>query len=442
MATTKIWAVKGNLRSIVDYIENPEKTIAEEGMRSLLNVLSYAANSDKAGAFVTGVNCLPEIAIQQMALTKRQYGKTDGILAFHAYQSFKPGEITPQLCHEVGVKLAREMWSDRFQVIVATHMDKSHLHNHFAINSVSYKDGGKYNSCKAATQKLRDVSDRLCKEYGLSVIKHPGKSPPRLVYLAERNGEPTRYTLYRNVIDRAVASAMTKQQFEAILKLHGFEMKLSGTYWTIKMTGDQRATRLYRLGEDYTGAMITKRIYGDGLNKRSVPYPKPKDRHQKIIGTFRHTKVFTGFRALYFTYLYRMGVLPKNRLRPPCHPTLWEDVRKLRKYSAQIRLLAENKIDTSEQLQAFVNSTQPCMDDLIRERTLIQNKLRREKEPEVIEALKTEKAILTAHITPLRRNLSLAAEIEEQTERMKEKLGTIRQLEIQENSRQRRGRAR
>ena len=163
IATTKIWAIKGDVRSLVKYVENPDKTVlADNDMQELYNVFDYTTQDGKTERklFVSGINCVPEIAVQQMILTKRQFGKTDKILAFHAIQSFKPGEVTPAECHEIGMSLAREMWGDRFQVVVATHLDKSHLHTHFAINSVSFLDGKKYNSCKAANQRLRDVSDR------------------------------------------------------------------------------------------------------------------------------------------------------------------------------------------------------------------------------------------------------------------------------------------
>ncbi|MCL2153377.1 MAG: relaxase/mobilization nuclease domain-containing protein [Oscillospiraceae bacterium] len=437
MAATKIWAIKGSLRSLVDYVENPEKTMAasDAEMQGLFNVLDYAANSDKTEQklFVSGVNCLPEIAIRQMIITKQQFSKTDKILAFHAYQSFRPGEVSPQQCHEIGVKLAREMWGERFQVVVATHLDRAHLHNHFAVNSVSFRDGGKYNSCKAATQRLRDVSDGLCREYGLSVIEKPGKSPSRMIYLAEKRGEPTRYNIYRQAIDRAIEGAVTKTQFESLLRKQGFEMKLSGKYWTIRIIDDKRATRIYHLGENYTGAAITKRILDGGLNKRRVIYEKPKQtmRKCKLQGNLLSVRKITGWRALYFYYLYRMGVLPKNRQRPPSHPILWEDVRQLRRYSAQIRLLCRNRIDTSAQLEVFVSTTQIRMDELIRQRTHIQNKLRRAKEPEDVENLKTQKSVLTEHISPMRRDLAVAAEIEGRVARMKEKLTMIREAELQ-----------
>ena len=312
------------------------------------------------------------------------------------------------------------------------------MHNHFAVNSVSFRDGGKYNSCKAATQRLRDVSDRLCREYGLSVIMNPGKSPHRKTYLAEKNGEPTKYNVFRQAIDRAIAASMTPKQFGLIMRSQGFEMKQSGKYWTIRIIGDNRATRTFRLGENYTEKAIMDRIYGDGLAKRAVRYEKPKlvVSHRKLNGNFRQMKKHKGFRALYFYFLYRMGVLPKNKPRPPSHPILWEDVRQIRKYSRQAQLLAKNKIDTAEQLQAFVDSTQNRMDDLVRQRTQIQNKLRRAKEPEVIEALKVQKTTFTEHITPLRRDLAVAREIEEQTAKMKKKLAIIRALELQENTKQ------
>ena len=102
-----------------------------------------AATAD--GHYVTAINCLKETALEQMILTKRQYGKTDGYIAFHGYQSFKPGEVTAQECHDIGVALAKEMWGDRFQILVTTHLDKDHLHNHYLFNSVSFRDGRKYN---------------------------------------------------------------------------------------------------------------------------------------------------------------------------------------------------------------------------------------------------------------------------------------------------------
>ena len=153
MATTSIWRVKGWLGKVVIYAENPEKTanpkfyadqeLAEHDGQQLSDVIRYAVNSEKTqktgnedGAplhrFVSGINCSPATARDEMLAVKKRFGKEDGTVAYHGYQSFAPGEATPELAHEIGVKLATRLWGDRYQVIVATHLDKeNHLHNHF-----------------------------------------------------------------------------------------------------------------------------------------------------------------------------------------------------------------------------------------------------------------------------------------------------------------------
>ena len=136
MATTKIWAVKTRLDHVLRYAENEEKTLnrawSKVDYQSMRDVMDYAMNDAKTEQqyYVSGWNCLPGIARQEMQLVKRRFGKEDGILAFHGYQSFKPGEVTPQIAHEIGMKLAEQLWPDH-QVIVATHVDKNHVHNHF-----------------------------------------------------------------------------------------------------------------------------------------------------------------------------------------------------------------------------------------------------------------------------------------------------------------------
>ena len=201
MATTSLWHIKGRLKDLIDYVENPAKTVPK-GTEDFFNVFSYIQNPQKTadGSFVTAINCLKQTALRQMILVKQRYGKEDKYIAWHGYQSFQPGEVTPEVCHEIGVKLANEMWGDRFQIIVTTHLDKGHLHNHFCFNSVSFRDGKKYNYSKAEQHRLRKVSDRLCREYGLSVIKNARRAPSRPVWQDEQNGKSTRYNIYREDI--------------------------------------------------------------------------------------------------------------------------------------------------------------------------------------------------------------------------------------------------
>ena len=143
MATTAIWDVADRLDRVIDYATNPGKTenlnFSSSNFQGLRDVLKYSVQDAKTEKqfYVTGINCDPATACEQMSKTKQQFQKTRGILAFHGYQSFAPGEATPETAHATGVKLAQELWSNRFEVVVSTHIDKHHLHNHFVLNSVS-----------------------------------------------------------------------------------------------------------------------------------------------------------------------------------------------------------------------------------------------------------------------------------------------------------------
>lgn len=150
MATTSIWAVKGWLGKVVLYIENPDKTdnpkfyrqeeLTDVQTQNLSDVIDYAVRAEKTTVtpddesamvvrqFISGINCLPSTARDEMLAVKKRFGKEDGVIAYHGYQSFAPGEATPELAHEIGVKLAQRLWDERYQVLVATHLDKIVCH--------------------------------------------------------------------------------------------------------------------------------------------------------------------------------------------------------------------------------------------------------------------------------------------------------------------------
>ena len=218
MATTKLWHISGNLRDVIDYAENPEKTCPIPDLEDLANAARYVQRPEATadGQFVTGINCLAETAVQQMQLTKEQYHKTGGYIAWHGYQSFKPGEVTPEECHQIGVETAQRLWGDRFQVLVTTHLDRHHLHNHFILNSVSFVDGKKYNYSKQELYYMREVSDYYCRRHGLSVVPVPHKAASRPVHFDEKDGQPTRYNVYREDILEAFHSSFTIREAEVL----------------------------------------------------------------------------------------------------------------------------------------------------------------------------------------------------------------------------------
>ena len=215
MATTKIWAVKSRLDHVLGYAEDKEKTENAEWSKvdyqSMRDVMDYAMNDAKTEKqyYVSGWNCSPMTAREEMQITKKVYDKEDGVLAYHGYQSFKPGEVTPEIAHEIGMKLAQELWPDH-QVIVATHLDKAHVHNHFVLNSVGL-DGKKFDSNHASYRKMRAVSDRLCREYGLSVIEPRSTNTTKHYseWAADHAGEPTYRSTIRADMDTAVKYSMT-----------------------------------------------------------------------------------------------------------------------------------------------------------------------------------------------------------------------------------------
>ena len=212
MATTKIWAIKDSLSRVVNYAKNPEKTIFSD----LKQVLKYAENDEKTidknekTMYVTGVNCRAETAYEEMMSVQNRFDKTTGNVAYHAYQSFKTGEVSPELAHKIGVELAEKMWSE-YQVVVATHFNTGTYHNHFVVNSVNMFTGKKFNCNKGAYYHFRELSDELCREYGLTVIEKPRGKTPRSIYFAEKRGKPTKYNVIRKAIDETMEMCINKE---------------------------------------------------------------------------------------------------------------------------------------------------------------------------------------------------------------------------------------
>ena len=224
MAATRIWSIKGRLDSVINYVTNPEKTdgsiYTDMELQALTDVIDYAEDGSKTHnkVYVSGINLSPDIARDQMVMTKLQFGKTDEILAYHGYQSFLPGEVTPDMAHEIGIKLAERLWGDRFQVLVTTHLDHEHIHNHFCLNSVSFVDGKKFRGGSKAYWVMRAESDKICTEYGLSVIENPGKGKNYAEWKAEQEGRPTIRGQIKDELDEIIKASYTYKDFWRILK--------------------------------------------------------------------------------------------------------------------------------------------------------------------------------------------------------------------------------
>jgi len=460
VATTAIWDVRGWLGKVVIYVENPDKTenpafYQKEGMtdkeaQGLADVIEYAVQNKKVqksaglendafslSRYVTGVNCFPATAREEMMAVKKRYGKEDGIVAFHGYQSFAPGEATPDAAHEIGIRLAKELWGERFQVIVATHLDKeNHIHNHFVLNSVSFADGYRYNDCTATYMEMRKASDRLCQEYGLSVVENPrrGKSKQYGEWRADKHGKPTWRDLIKKDVDRAIHEAMTDRQFFHNLHSMGYEIKL-GKDISVRPPGKDRFFRLGRnFGEEYTLDAICRRILSAGTRPRSkASPPKQTVTVYRFKGDIKKAGHIGGLRGLYLHYCYKLGILPKGRASSQnMHFLLREDIRKMRTISQEARLLARNRIDTAEQLSSYKEGLQKKMETLAADRKRLKNRLRSAGDEQPLAILKADISAITKELSKLRGEVKLCDGIARRSEIMAEKLNVVREDEKQE----------
>lgn len=434
MGTTKIWAIKDSLSRVLDYAANPHKTIYSD----LRNVLHYAGDEAKTGGaekacFVTGVNCSAVTAFDEMRSVQERFGKTTGNVAYHAYQSFKTDEVTPELCHQIGVALARKMWGGGYQVLVATHFNTGTYHNHFVVNAVNMWDGKKFNCNEGAYWKFRELSDELCAEHRLTIIKNPQGKTPRSIYFAEKRGDPTTFNLMREAIDYAITCSRGFDDFKRIMRDQGYFIDLNPNrkYWTIRSENSKKAVRMYRLGENYSNDSIKRRIYEQGFDtwQRNADYTHNRvtlrdyrPPRRRFLGSFKQTKKRTGLVALYMHYCYLLGYYPKNRRHQPLSPEMKEAWRHLDRLSDQVRLVSHKGLNSIEDVHSFITETDQSIQDISADRQKIYNKLRRCHNGDQRSELLRRRDDCTAALTDLRKEKKIALTILEDNPTVKENI--------------------
>lgn len=256
MAVTKTHPIKSTLKAAIDYICNPEKTDGK--------------------LLVSAYGCAAETADIEFTWTRRHAIDKGTNLGRHLIQAFEPGEVSPEEAHEIGMQLAKEILGGKYEFVLTTHIDKDHIHNHIIFNAVSFADHKHYHSNKRSYHEIRRVSDRLCKEHGLSVVV-PGqdKGKSYIEHQAERNGTSYKATL-KATIDRLIPTCKDFEDLLTRLQREGYEIK-RGKYISCRASDQERFTRMKTLGIDYTEEAITARITGG-----SRPSRQPKQRDGKI----------------------------------------------------------------------------------------------------------------------------------------------------------------
>ena len=387
MAVTSIWAVKSNMGAALDYIENPEKTTQRPELNAdamsariaITNVIDYASDEDKTDQmmFVTGVNCDPDNALQEFMEVKERWHKEGGRLAYHGYQAFLegPGEITAEEAHEIGVELAKELWGDRFQVVVATHLNTGHYHNHFVLNSVSFADGYKYVRFDSDYRRMQEASDRLCRERGLHVIKD--KSPARgksyAEWKAEREGKYTVRGRIREDIDYAVALSRNWNDFAEIMTGLGYEFKYFGkdgqelAHPGLKPPGAKGYFRFEGLGNDYDPWKIKERVIQNSLRPGILPIPQYKSQVKEWDPSL---EPMTGLPKLYRRYCYRLYcyVSRSNRKREYIPMPIREDIAKLDRYIEQLDFVYKHQVETRDSIPQLRASYVSYLEELLEKR--------------------------------------------------------------------------
>ena len=438
MAVTKIWAVTDSVSRVLNYAANPDKTIYSD----ICKALHYASDERKTvigeekAMYVTGVNCTAETAFAEMKAVQERFDKTVGNVAYHAYQSFKTGEVTPQLAHKLGVELAKRMWGDQYQVLVATHFNTGTYHNHLVINSVNMWNGKKFNCNEGAYWKLRSISDELCKENGLTIIKNPKGKTPRKLYFAEKNGEPTRYNLMREAIDKALTMSTNPKAFAYVMKQLGYvvDMNPYHKYATIRSVNSKKATRLYRLGEAYDRDAIYERmrdtlknnpqeayrLYYEFTEKKSFGVTIQKAHFVK--GNLKTAKRITGLKALYFRYLYLLGVLPKNKKHKPLSPEMREACRWLDRHTAQVQLIYDNHLTDISSVESFINNADSEIKLISDYRKMLYRDIDSCHDPDEKAKLVAKRDDCTKALAQLRKDKKTAARIIEDNPKIKENI--------------------
>jgi hypothetical protein len=446
MAVTKIWNIRGRAESPLEYITNPEKTLrefTESEKQALADVIAYAADEDKTEQFfyTTGINCSVEFARDQFNATKIRFGKTGGNVAYHAYQSFREGEVTPDEAHAIGVQLARELWGDRFQIVVATHVNTKCTHNHIVINSVSFKDGLKFHDCKDTYRQLKEASDRICLERGLSIVENPkGKGVNQYVYKMEKAGMPTRYNIARQAIDEAVYLSLNIEEFKYELRKRGYSYRFDPQrkYWTITPPGGRKPIRIHKLGDDYSRESIERRIYDNDPSVRTErlrqQYRQPNNynlrrRIDRIMGR-------SGLEKLYLRYCYELGYLPKYQQNPTkLHILLKEDLLKCDQYSEQAKLLSRYHVDTEKDLTDLMENIEGRIKVLSLDRDELRRTMRRVLPESEISDAKGRIKYLTAEIRELRHELKVCGDIQHRSGHIRENLAVIDRDRMRERTR-------
>ena len=373
MAITKILSRNDGLKQAIEYVLNGDKTQEQ--------------------ILTAHLNCDPGFAYQQMMDTKRELDKLGGRQCYHIIQSFAPGEITPELALQIATEFAEEYLAG-YQVVIGTHTDRHHIHSHILFNSVNHETGEKYHCSKNEYyQQIRAVSDRLCREHGLSVIIQGDgqKSMSYIEWLRQSKGQPTYRSMLEADLKASIEESNSIGDFFRLMERKGYEIK-HGSRLGFKLRGQDHFMYPERKNKQYSEDGIRTAINGNldaifmGKNltvTHREPY-KPYKKHPK----------YTGFLALYYHYLYILGKIEKRQYPPRVTGKMRKEVMRFEQLRAQFQFLNENGIATEADMQALVDKAETQIKTLTKRRTILN--VQKKKHQPIFQALADEEALAPA----------------------------------------------
>ena len=445
MATTGFWPVRGRLKEVIDYANNPDKTTAKEYLdEDLYSAIRYVENDDKTDQtmFVSGINCSKHNAYNEMIAVKRRFGERGKNIAYHGYQSFAIGEVTPEEAHAIGKETARQMWGAKYQVVVTTHLNTDNIHNHFVVNSVSFKTGRKFRNGIGDRIELRKISDAICAERNKSVIQGNKFYSNKKAYWVEKSGKLTHRDMLRKDVDEALSQCASFKEIEYYLKTLGyrFERDFYYDHPSVYAEGWKRAVRISSLGEQYSKERIRERCRENQRKLELYAFVTPAWKRRPLL-VLERERYISGWDdtiiVLFELFIELLKICIVGNTQEydnrPVSPMMRAEMRKLDRYIEEYNLLCDNNLDSPKKLLNFQENLSSRISELEQERYALRLKLRRVKTPEEDTALKEQCKEITKKITPLRKELRIAMRIEEHIPKIKALLDAERNIEMKRN---------
>ncbi len=455
MAQTKIWAKKSDIGESVRYVLNPEKTKAKS-QKLFSDEITYITEKHISDGEIETVyltaawNCTESNAPEKMMLTKEIWNhgddtNNDRILVYHMDQSFKPGEITPDLAYQIGCAFVEKVFAGRYEVVMGTHIDKAHIHNHFLINAVSFVDGKRLRNESSGIRsfyfaQIRKISDELCREHSLSVI---GETTPRKYYRDktghyttwndyDKKREATKRDLIRKDFDSLLPLSISFPDFLSQLREMGYSIKIGNVkHMAVKKNQNDRYVRVRSLGFGYDEETLRDRIEHPELYEKLPSHIDGQSYWTNRIPATSYRGTCSGHMSYrdmrksglvrtYYQYLYLLGRRPTDS-RPYRN---YEQLRQYRKISNHFSYLLSNNIQSRSELDSRIEDLENKLRGALFQRNAIYRDINRPENqfPEDQEYFKQRKEDANRCIKVLRREISICKDIGGYEEKVPEKI--------------------